>query len=121
MALPTVIIPVFNAPEALARCIAAVAATVPKESAVLVIDDASTDPAVGDVLRRCPASWRQLHQTVNRGFVATVNHGMTIAANSDVVLLNADTEPAGDWLARLAACADADHRIASATPFTNNG
>lgn len=121
MTLPTVIIPVFNAPEALARCIAAVAATLPQEAAVLVIDDASTDPAVDDVLRHCPASWRQQRQAVNRGFVATVNHGMAIAANSDVVLLNADTEPAGDWLERLVACAAADERIASATPFTNNG
>ena len=121
MSLPRVIIPVFNAPDALARCIEAVAATVPAEAGVIVIDDASTDPRVGQVLQRCPASWTRLRQQTNRGFVVTANRGMALAAPNDVVLLNADTVPAGDWLERLARCAASDHRIASVTPFTNNG
>jgi len=121
MPLPAVIIPVFNAPEALARCIAALAATVPVDARVVLIDDASTDPQVATVLQRCPGAWTRLHQDRNRGFVATVNRGMALTGADDVVLLNADTVPAGDWLERLAACAAADQRIASATPFTNNG
>ena len=73
------------------------------------------------MLGECPDSWLVVEQPINRGFVATANHGMALAAPNDVVLLNADTVPAGEWLHRLAVCLASDARIASATPFTNNG
>ncbi|GAB4172504.1 MAG: hypothetical protein Kow0020_07560 [Wenzhouxiangellaceae bacterium] len=119
--LPVVVIPVFNAVEALDRCLRAVQATVPADAPVIVIDDASTDPAVGEVLGQCPAHWQVHHQPVNRGFVASANLGMSLAGRHDVVLLNSDTVPAGDWLRRLAHCLASADDIASATPFTNNG
>lgn len=118
---PAVVIPVFNAVEPLRRCLAAVCATVAADVPVVVIDDASTDPAVIDVLEATPAGWRLIRQPENRGFVVTANRGIREAASRDVVLLNSDTIPAGDWLERLVACAASDASIASITPFTNNG
>ena len=118
---PALVIPVFNAVEPLRRCLAAVRASVGADTSVVVIDDASTDPAVAGVLEELAAGWQVIRQSENRGFVATANHGMRATGNRDVVLLNSDTIPAGDWLRRLAACADSDPSIASITPFTNNG
>jgi GT2 family glycosyltransferase len=39
--------------------------------------------------------------TENLGFVATVNRGMALSQDNDVLLLNSDTEVANDWLDRL--------------------
>ncbi|MGB0513508.1 MAG: glycosyltransferase family 2 protein [Wenzhouxiangellaceae bacterium] len=118
---PTIVIPVFNAPGALARCIAATAATLPGDARVIVIDDASNAPGVAAVLEQCPSEWRRIRHARNRGFVATANHGMQLAGDADVLLLNSDTVPAGRWLERMRAALDADARVASVTPFTNNG
>lgn len=118
---PSVIVPVFNAPAMLRRCLTALRTTLPVGARVIVIDDASTDTAVEAVLADCRGDWRVLRQPANAGFVATANRGMREAGDDDVVLLNADTVPAGDWLGRIACCAASDPAIASITPFTNNG
>lgn len=119
--LPVVVIPVFNAPAELERCLAAVRKTVDPAADVLVIDDASTDPEVGELLESRCEGWTVIRRPENRGFVATANLGMREAGGRDVVLLNSDTVPAGDWLRRISRCAESDERIASITPFTNNG
>lgn len=119
--LPVVVIPVFNAPAQLGRCLSAVRRTVDTATDVVVIDDASTAPAVAELLESRCAGWTVIHQRENRGFVATANRGMLEAGRRDVVLLNSDTIPAGDWLQRIGRCAETDARIASITPFTNNG
>jgi len=118
---PVVVIPVYNAAAQLARCLAAVRSTVALDVEVLVIDDASTDPRVAEVIESQCSGWRVIQQPANKGFVATANYGMREAQGADVVLLNSDTVPAGNWLERLMQCAESDARIASVTPFTNNG
>ncbi len=120
-ALPVVVVPVFNAADELASCLAALKATLPDTAPVLIIDDASTDPAVTEVLDAVLPDWKILRQPENRGFVATANLGMELSGAHDVVLLNSDTVPAGDWLRCIAACAASDPAIASITPWTNNG
>lgn len=117
----TVVVPVFNAPAPLRRCLAALRATVARRQRVVIIDDASDDPEVDRTLAGLPAEWEVVSNRRNLGFVATANRGFELAGTDDVVLLNSDTVPAGEWLARLRACLDADDAIASATPFTNNG
>jgi GT2 family glycosyltransferase len=119
-----VVIPVFNAPEELDRCLASVAATTTEVTEVLIIDDASTDPATAAVIGRwqaqAPAGWMFKANRVNRGFVATANAGMRACANN-VVLLNSDTEVTPGWLQGLQRCLASDPSIATATPWTNNG
>jgi GT2 family glycosyltransferase len=121
--LPEVIVPVYNGAEALAACLAALAACVPDAARVQLVDDASPDPRVAGLLERFTASARctvQRHRhSANLGFVATVNAAMARAAG-DVVLLNADTIVTAGWLERLAACAASDPRIGTATPWSNN-
>lgn len=124
MSLPLVIVPVFNAINHLEACLKSIACTVPADTRVLVIDDASTDSRVEPLLQAWVGEaepYRQLlvHEK-NQGFVATVNHGMRLAT-TDVVLLNSDTEVTTGWLEQLADCLDSDPVIATATPWSNNG
>ena len=114
-----IIVPVYNAGVAVARCLAALREHTSAGATVLLIDDASTDPAVQPLLTMA-AAWpnvRVLSNARNLGFTGTVNRGLSeCAADADVVLLNADTEVGPGWLGALrrAAYADADHATATA-------
>lgn len=123
--LPTVVVPVFNALEALDACLGALDRTLPAGARVHLADDASTDPRVARVVDDWAGRTR-LRATVarrarNLGFPANCNAAFEETGDANVVLLNSDAEPAGDWLRRLAACAAANPAIASATPWSNNG
>lgn len=121
---PTVVIPVYNAFEALRACLASVAATVGSETQVIVIDDASTDdrvvPLIEETVRSGGPRWRFVSQPRNAGFVVTVNLGMRLSP-ANVVLLNSDTEVTPGWLDRIGTCLDSDPDIATCTPWSNNG
>jgi GT2 family glycosyltransferase len=123
-AFPSVVIPVHNAADDLARCLESVSATLPEAAEVIVIDDASTDPRVNEVLndcrRRAGGGWVLESNPRNLGFVATANRGLRMT-RGDVVLLNSDTEVTSGWLQGLRRCLDFDPAIATATPWTNNG
>ena len=124
MTLPQIIVPVFNAFEVLVPCLMSIARTVPSETRVLLIEDASTDPRVRPMLEawvgESAQQSRLLVHEQNQGFVCTANHGMSLAP-ADVVLLNSDTEVTNGWLQRLARCLNSDSSIATATPWSNNG
>ena len=125
VALPTVVVPVFNALEALDACLGALDRTLPAGVRVHLADDASTDPRVPALLedwrRRTRLEVSHVRRAANLGFPGNCNAAFAETGDADVVLLNADTEPAGEWLERLAACAASDARIATATPWSNNG
>jgi GT2 family glycosyltransferase len=120
----SVVIPVFNAHRELSQCLASVAATVNPRTEVIIIDDASTEPEVTQVLNKwrhdSGRAWRFHSNPVNRGFVATANRGMRLAKH-DVILLNSDTVVTPRWLDGLRECLGSDPSIATATPWTNNG
>jgi len=124
MSEPLVIIPVFNAFEHLEDCLESLSRTVPADTKVLLINDASTDKRVRPLLQSWVSESKScrclLEHEENRGFVATANRGLRLA-DSDVVLLNSDTQVAGGWLERLASCLASDPSIATATPWSNNG
>ena len=124
MTLPQIIVPVFNAFEVLVPCLRSIERTVPSETRVLLIDDASTDPRVRPLLEAWVAESAQQSRLLvheqNQGFVCTANHGMSLAT-ADLVLLNSDTEVTNGWLQRLARCLDSNSDIATATPWSNNG
>ena len=90
---------------------------------LVVLDDASPEPAVSAWLREIAAEDPRIELLVNEqnlGFVGTVNRGMQRSATNDVILLNSDTEVANDWLDRLRTTAYSSERVASVTPFSNN-
>ena len=124
MSLPLIIIPVYNALEKLEACLESLTRTLPPSAEVLIIDDASTDKRVLPLLRSWVSKSEPHHRLLiheeNQGFVATANHGMQ-QAETDVILLNSDTEVTSGWLENLAQCLDSDKSIATATPWSNNG
>lgn len=120
----TVVVPVYNAPSAVSACLRSLAATLPKGQPVVVIDDASTDDGVQDVMREHVAAqrlnWRFLKNDENKGYTWTVNRGIRESGASDVILLNADTEVPPLWLQRLRYTAYRQERIASVTAVSDN-
>jgi len=124
MSSPLIIVPVFNAFERVEACLDSISRTVASDIRVVLIDDASTDARIQPLLQSWvnqsrPARSLLVHAK-NKGFVATVNHGMQMA-ETDVVLLNSDTEVTSGWLQNLKNCLDSDDSIATATPWSNNG
>ena len=118
-----VVIPVYRGHDQTRRCIESVLAA--RQSAptnVVVIDDATPEPAIAAYLDEVARSGRLtlLRNAANLGFVRSVNRGMALNPGHDVVLLNSDTEVANDWLDRLRASAYREANIATVTPFSNN-
>lgn len=119
-----IVVPVYGGLEHVRRCLTSVLGSTGGQAWHLtVIDDASPGEEVSRWLRDFAA----LHPEVtvianarNLGFVATVNLGMRLAGRRDVVLLNSDTEVAGDWLERLRQAAYSAPRVGTVTPFSNN-
>ena len=119
-----VIVPVYRGLDDTRRCVQSVlAAQCQTPWRLLLINDASPEPEVTQYLREvAPTDERitLLENEANLGFVGTVNRGMALSADNDVLLLNSDTEVANDWLDRIRAAAYGDQRVASVTPFSNN-
>ncbi len=125
LALPTVIVPVFNAVRALDACLASLERTLPEASRVLIADDASSNPNVELLARgwcqRSRLATRYCRRTDNLGLLANCNAAFEETGDADVVLLDADTLATSGWLQQLARCAASDARIATITPWSNHG
>jgi GT2 family glycosyltransferase/glycosyltransferase involved in cell wall biosynthesis len=118
-----IIIPVYAGEAVTRRCIDSVlAATCITPCSVLVVDDCSPEPALSAWLESLAVTGRieLLRNARNLGFVGSVNRALAVHPERDVVLLNSDTEVAGDWLDRLAGCAEAHPEAATLTPLSNN-
>ncbi|HRD98354.1 MAG TPA: methyltransferase domain-containing protein, partial [Rubrivivax sp.] len=119
-----IVLPVYGGLDVLQRCVASVlAAECRTPWHLTLIDDASPQPAVGAWLRELAREHPRISVLTNArnlGFVGTVNLGMRLAGRCDVVLLNSDTEVAGDWLDRLGQAAYGTARAGTVTPFSNN-
>ncbi|HNR92605.1 MAG TPA: glycosyltransferase [Dokdonella sp.] len=117
-----VIVPVYNAPDAVRACLDSVLAHTSGRTRLLVIDDASTDPAIALLLAGLEGrpGVRVLANARNLGFTATANRGIAEAGDADVVLLNADTVVGPNWLTGLRRAVHAGDAIATATAVSDN-
>jgi GT2 family glycosyltransferase len=118
-----VVIPVYKGYEQTRRCIESVLAQPQRGTfETVLVDDASPEPEIRAYLDRLAGEGRAtlLRNEDNLGFVRSVNRGMALHPDRDVVLLNSDTEVANDWLDRLHACAHGADDVATVTPFSNN-
>ena len=118
-----VVIPVYGNTATVLACLDSVFSTVSAPHRVIVIDDASPEPALRRALDGFAANRhiRLIRHARNVGFPASANDGMKAAAGRDVVLLNSDTLVPPGWLERLRDAAYAATEIGTATPLSNQG
>jgi len=118
-----VIIPVYRNRALTLRCIKSVlTAANDTPHQIVVIDDATPESKLKHDLEKLAES-DLLHLEVNeenQGFVVTVNRGLDLHPDRDVVLLNSDTEVYDGWLDRLRDHAVNAPKVASVTPLSNN-
>lgn len=121
-----IVIPVYNAPDDLRRCVDSVLACTHGDYRLVLIDDASPDPAIAAffaaLAHRALSQLVLLRNDTNRGFTGTANRGMMHGAGEgrDVVLLNSDTVVTQGWLDALRRCAASSPHIGTITPFSND-
>lgn len=122
----SIVIPVYRELALVRACIESVKASLPLNRTpvrIVVVDDCSPEPALSTWLDKQAAAGAitLLRNACNLGFIETVNRGMRMFPDHDVLLLNADTQVHGDWIDRLARALYATPNVASVTPWTNNG
>lgn len=118
-----VIVPIYGAERSVAQCVhSLLSANTAVPYQILLIDDASPSPRIAALLEKLSSNdkIRVIVRPRNSGFVSTVNLGFEQTTH-DVVILNSDTAVTDGWLDRLQVAAYSQVRVASVTPFTNNG
>jgi cellulose synthase/poly-beta-1,6-N-acetylglucosamine synthase-like glycosyltransferase len=96
----SVVVPTRDRPDQLRRCLAAVSGQAPPAHEVVVVDDASRDPAA---VRAIVASVPGARVVVGegRGPAAARNRGVAAASGAVVCLTDDDCRPASGWLAAI--------------------
>lgn len=117
----SIIIPFYNAPAQLQRCLASVARHTHGEWRAIVIDDCSTHPGMKEVLGKYENDPRFmfLRNDKNLGFPGTINIGIAAAGQDDVVLLNSDTRVTPEWLEGLLRGAQSQPKVATVTAMSD--
>jgi glycosyltransferase involved in cell wall biosynthesis len=123
-----VAIPVYGGHEHFVACLRSVLAHTPAEVPIVICDDASPDRRSEEFVRALGGDSRAdrpelfyMRRDANVGFPANVNAALVASAPADLVILNSDCMVAERWVEGLRDAAYHDTRVATATPFTNNG
>jgi glycosyltransferase involved in cell wall biosynthesis/GT2 family glycosyltransferase len=122
-----VVVPVFGARELFERCLRSLAQRSPAGTTILVADDASPDPGIGELTRWAAEevagalTIAYARQGANAGFVRNMNDAFAATAPADVVIVNSDVVVPAGWLERLRAAAYSDALVATASTLTNHG
>ncbi|MGJ8662384.1 MAG: glycosyltransferase [Marinicella sp.] len=116
-----IIVPVFNGFEALLLCIESLLAHTNYKHAIHFVNDASTDSRVAPYLDQLESSHQHIsvtHRTHNVGYLNNVNPYL-LAAKSDVLLLNSDTQVTAGWLQEMRSIAS-DPQVGAVCPLSNH-
>jgi GT2 family glycosyltransferase len=122
----TIVMPVHGAFDLLSEVLGRVVRHTDIPWHLVLVEDASTDarvrPWLRDWVARHPARATLLENTVNMGFVGAANRGLGFARGraGHVVLLNTDAFVPAGWASRLLGPLEADGRVASVTPMSND-
>ncbi|MGX1692638.1 glycosyltransferase [Brevundimonas naejangsanensis] len=116
-----VVVPIYNAFEDLEVCLEKLRSHTTAPAHLILIDDCSTDPRISAYLEGV-ADWPNvevLTNPTNLGFTRTVNRGIEVAGDMDVVILNSDARVTPRWLESLKQAVASDERIATATAMSD--
>ena len=121
-----VVVPVYRDQALTLACLASVRATMPAGTRVVVVDDATPEPALASALDELASGGAilLLRHAVNRGFPASVNAGLreavVLPGAPDVILLNSDALLTAGALQSLRTLVHAAPDIGTATPLSND-
>lgn len=120
----TIIVPIYNAFEAVSNCIQSLKRALPEEDSVrmLLIDDGSSDGRIGSLLDEADLTDRfhVIRNPRNLGYTRTINLGIEWAGTDDVVLLNSDTIVTPGWIDGLRAAVSGDRSVGTVTAMSDN-
>lgn len=122
-AIVDILVPVYDGLAETLRCIYSVLNTKTKiKFNLVVINDASPNAELTRTLRELAeqVNFEYIENEENLGFVATMNKGMLLHPDKDVVWLNSDTEVFDFWLDRMISISCKDKTIGTITPLSNN-
>ena len=103
---PTVIIPVLNNPEGLARCIEAIRRS-NTQFELIVVDNGSTDETLTVARSYTDSVLERPGITIG----AMRNEGAKVASGSILIFTDSDQEPSADWISRGLQALLSDQRI----------
>lgn len=106
-----VVVPTRDRPAALAHCLAALAAQRDVTLEVVVVDDASVDPAAVEAVVAAHLPGARIVRAAGRGPAAARNLGVARAHTPFVALTDDDCRPAPNWAATLLGRLRQDARV----------
>ena len=112
----SVVVPTRDTRALTLRCLAALAAELPPDAEVIVVDDGSRDDTVA-VLAATHSAARVVRLAPARGFSAAANAGLSVATGELLWLLNSDTEVKPGAVAALRAAFARNDRLGAAGPL----
>jgi GT2 family glycosyltransferase/glycosyltransferase involved in cell wall biosynthesis len=118
----SIIIPIYNAVDDVKVCIERLVKYTSSKFDIILINDCSSDLSVGDVLSKAASQFKNVRifcNDINLGFTKTVNKGIELACENDVILLNSDARVTPRWIEGLITAAESDGRIATVTPMSD--
>jgi GT2 family glycosyltransferase len=119
----SIVIPAYKGLDETLECVRSVISTVGSKARIVVIDDASPEPALSEGLSvlEAQSAISLIRNRRNLGFPASVNLGLAFDPDADTIILNSDTQVFPGWLDRLVAAAYSAPDIGTVTPLTNSG
>jgi len=119
----TIIVPVYKGLEETKNCINSLLANSRDMKAdILVINDKSPEVELTKWLEEIAAQGKikLVFNEINLGFIKTINNGVKLCDDRDIIILNNDTKVPSGWIRRLAAHAYSGSKVGTVTPFSNN-
>ena len=92
----SIVIPSYNRPDLLARCLGSVVRHAPNNTEVIVVDDGSPGATVSETASRF-AGVHTVRHAKNQGFCVAANRGLRLARGDVVELLNDDAFVTEGW------------------------
>jgi GT2 family glycosyltransferase len=116
-----IIVPVYNSPEWVRRCIYSVLKNSDLPFQIIIVDDGS-DGYTKNLLKSFKNNHNNIKLYLNKtniGFVKSCNKGISLSSAPYIILLNTDAIVPPFWLSRMIQCADSDMRIGIINPLSN--
>lgn len=117
-----VFMPVFNAAAITKKSIEAVIANLPTWAILYIVNDASTDPKINEILGEFEShpGISIKHNAENLGYTANANAAFSAFPDDDIVLLNSDTLVTHHWLESMRYVAYCSFRVATVTAVSDD-